>query len=197
MPWESVVNKIDFDIPYLELPKNKRRAEWIFNKILPIIRYKANCTLGCEWLDVGAGDGGYMRELIRKTNRLKTSEVDLDVDRYEFGDGKFDLVTSIDVIEHLYNPLFHLLEVRRILKDDGILILNTCNDYSLIYKVEHLLSRKYKGHFHQFSKFDLRCILKRAGFKILEFRKYFRPTSGTIARISQKEFIIVCQKDNQ
>jgi hypothetical protein len=68
--------------------------------------------------------------------------------------------------------------------------LTTPNDYSLIYKAEHLLSRKCRPHFHQFSERDLRDILERGGFKIRVIKKFFRSRSGTIARISRNGFFV-------
>lgn len=192
---EILPNKIDYDIPFLALKQNRKRAEGLNDKIgdiiLDIIGFN---YIKQQWLDDGKV-GGYMRELLLRYHpKLAYTDIDLDTTPYPYQDSTFNIITSLDVIEHLYNPLFHLLELHRVLSPDGILVLNTANDYSLIYKVEHLLSRKYKGHFHQFSEFDLRCILERAGSNIISFKKYFSPTSGTIARISRKEFIVVCKK---
>lgn len=143
------------------------------------------------WLDVGAGES-YMREqLIKKTGLdLQTSDIDLDIEPYPFENGTFKTITSFEVLEHLFNPLFHLFELKRVLTDDGNLYLTTPNDYSLIYKVEHALSRKYRPHFHQFSERDLEDIFKRAGFNVISIRKFFRSASGTIARISRNGFFV-------
>ena len=64
------------------------------------------------------------------------------------------------------------------------------NDYSLIYKVEHLLSRKYHPHFHQFTSHDLQIILTLAGFKIKTIKKCFRGSSGMVARFSRNDFLV-------
>jgi len=196
---ELVIDKSKYDQSYLGSAADKRHVSWVMERVREIIsaRYKLSrlmTIVGLAVLDVGKV-GGLMRgELEWLFGSIHSSGVDLDEERFDFRDGSMDVVTSIDVIEHLYNPLFHLLECKRVLREGGIMILDTCNDSSLIYKVEHILGLKYSGHFHQFSEWDMRCILGRAGFKILEFKKYFRPTSGTIARISRKEMIIVCQK---
>ena len=69
--------------------------------------------------------------------------------------------------------------------------LTTPNDYSLIYKAEHLLSRKYPPHFHQFNEKDLRDILARAGFRIVLLHKFIRGTrTGTLSRISRNCFFV-------
>jgi SAM-dependent methyltransferase len=151
-----------------------------------------SCT---PWLDVGAG-ASYMRDLLPLyvTHDDKT---DLDNYQYTYSRGKFGLITSFEVIEHLFNPLFHLEELHRVLHRGGNLIIATPNDYSLIYKAEHLLSRKYRPHFHQFSERDMRDILKLAGFRVVTLRKYFGSRSGTLARISRNGLFIHCVKDNE
>lgn len=163
---------------------------------IPVFFFGEREVIGSPVLDVGLG-GSYMRN--RLTENLGnlgiyTSEVDLDVERFEYGDGFFKSVTSFEVIEHLYNPLFHLQEVHRVLRDSGTLYLTTPNDYSLIYKAEHLLSRKYRPHFHQFSERDLRDILEQAGFEVQRLKKFFRSNTGTLARICRNGLYVKARK---
>jgi SAM-dependent methyltransferase len=102
-------------------------------------------------------------------------------------------VTSFEIIEHLYNPLHYLMEVGRVLRLDGVLYLTTPDDWSLIYRINHLRRRKYAPHFHQFTEFDLRQIMARAGFEIVRLERYTRGGSGTLARISMDNFFLVCR----
>ncbi|MBL0061681.1 MAG: hypothetical protein IPP40_09435 [bacterium] len=78
---------------------------------------------------------------------------------------------------------------------DGNLFLVTPNDYSLIYKVEHILSRKYRPHFHQFTERDLRDLFHRAGMRIVHLEKFYKSPSGTIARVSKNGFFMHVRKD--
>jgi cyclopropane fatty-acyl-phospholipid synthase-like methyltransferase len=147
------------------------------------------------WLDVGSGEN-YMRDLMAEKTRknIQSSEIDLDVTPYEFSDNYFLTITSFELLEHLYNPLFHLMELHRVLSPEGNLFLFTPNDYSLIYKVTHLLSRKYAPHFHQFSEKDLRDVMTRAGFKVVIVKKLRRGISGTLARISRDRLFVHAKK---
>lgn len=146
------------------------------------------------WYDVGAGES-YMRNELGSTEYpILFTDIDLDANPLPFEDESMRTVTSFDVLEHLYNPLFHLKELHRVMKTDAILYLVTPNDYSLIYKAEHLLSRKYPPHFHQFSEGDLRNIMGEAGFNIRLLIKYRRGGSGTIARISRNVFFVIAEK---
>jgi SAM-dependent methyltransferase len=138
-------------------------------------------------LDVGCGiefSRRYMPE-------AQTTTCDLDVKRFPHQSDTFKTITSFEVLEHLYNPLFHLAEIKRVLAPNGKLYLTTPNDWSLIYRIEHARGRKYAPHFHQFTEFDLRQIMARAGFSIIHLSKYRRGGSGTIARLSQNLFFVI------
>jgi SAM-dependent methyltransferase len=53
------------------------------------------------------------------------AETDLDVDGLPFSDRTFDIVFSFEVLEHLMNPLWNLMECRRVLKDRGTIYVTT------------------------------------------------------------------------
>lgn len=142
-------------------------------------------------LDVGSGPDHARKYFDWE---VTTSDVDLDTDRFDFADGMFRTISSFEVLEHLYNPLFHLMEVQRVLHPGGRFYCVTPNDYSLIYKAEHLLERKFAPHFHQFSEYDLQQITARAGLKIEHLEKFTRGPVGTLARISRNVFFMVCSK---
>jgi SAM-dependent methyltransferase len=65
--------------------------------------------------------------------------------RLTLPDKSFDVVVSVEGIEHLENPHSFLREVHRVLKDDGRLILTTPNIVSLRSRVRFLGS----GFFHR------------------------------------------------
>jgi SAM-dependent methyltransferase len=76
------------------------------------------------WLDVGAGES-WLRDQLdeicmqRFGKRVITSEIDLDVEPYPFPDDHFSTITSFELLEHLYNPLFHLQQLHRIIAGGG------------------------------------------------------------------------------
>jgi len=123
------------------------------------------------WLDVGCGES-WMRTRLRKIDEtLHTSTADLDDESYAYPNDYFRTITSFQVIEHLYNPLFHMKEVRRVLHPDGRVFLSTENDNSLLCKTLHLFGWKYRPHFHQFSERDMRDLAERAGFGVRSIKK--------------------------
>lgn len=174
-------------------PFLQRRTQRLLKLFLD---YATKYPLKERWLDVGSGES-YMRDVLREETKLKieVSEVDLDVDPYEFPDNTFQTLTHFEVLEHLFNPLYHVLEMKRIMAPDGNLFLVTPNDYSLIYKAEHLLSRKYRPHFHQFCERDLRDLFHRAGMRIVHLETFYKSPSGTLARVSKNGFFMHVRKD--
>ena len=82
--------------------------------------------------------------------------------------GKFDVVFSYHVIEHLKNPNQFILNARELLKDDGIFILGTPNFDSACAR---LFKKKYrffhdKTHITLFSENSLFRLLDDYGFKV-------------------------------
>jgi hypothetical protein len=71
-------------------------------------------------------------------------------------------ITSFEVIEHLQNPLFYLLNIYKHLSPGGKLILTT--------PVRWCLSNN-KAHFHEFSQDELLFCLKEAGFQTVSIQR--------------------------
>lgn len=84
----------------------------------------------------------------------------VDDEPLPFGDGSFDMVLSFQVIEHVPDPDHYLAEARRVLTDDGVMIVATpdrrtrllpgqrpWNRYHLVEYTPDELSNKLRGHF--------------------------------------------------
>ena len=151
---------------------------------------------GYRFLDIGCGDGKFSSMVKRKYYRvygmegsvmalqkMKANEggvpilVDLDSDFIPIADEVLDLVTCLDVIEHVFDPENLIAEVYRVLKKSGVFILTTPN----IRFIDHIRSILIKGefpktshdkfsydggHIHYFTFKDIRKLLKNNGFKI-------------------------------
>ena len=110
-------------------------------------------------LDIGCGDGNFTMlmaktcgakevygvdisekgvEMARK-NGIKAFKVDVDEEKLPFDDNYFDVVTALEVIEHLFDPDHFLDEVYRVLKPKGIFVLSTPNLASIYNRVALLL----------------------------------------------------------
>ena len=85
-----------------------------------------------------------------------STTVDLDVDILV---GRYDIVTCFEVIEHLFNPLHCLLQIKKVLASDGKLYLSTPR-----YKPHVIWDPQ---HFHEMSSRSIGGLFDRAGFTIL------------------------------
>jgi SAM-dependent methyltransferase len=151
-----------------------------------IQRIKPNGKL----LDVGAGSGiliqaaqelGYEAEGVEPSKWLyeQAQKLNLPVELGIFPQedklrGPYDIVTLVDVIEHVSDPKGLVADIRKVLKPDGILVVVTPDVDSIMAK-----TLKYKwwhfriAHIGYFNKKNLNLVMKRAGFDSF---KMMRPT---------------------
>lgn len=104
--------------------------------------------------------------LFAKEYDKKTSHVQSVGENLPFKDQTFSIILCINVLDHVYSPSALLHEVRRCLKNDGILImyLQTFKAPSIIRKAMNHLD---KPHPHHFNCDDVSFILKQAELRIL------------------------------
>lgn len=151
------------------------------------LRFVERYKKGGRLLDVGAGNG-YFLELARSAGweiyGTESSQYCMDYcnknfgialfncqpEHTPFGDRYFDIVTMWHVIEHLRDPIGSLIEVWRILKDDGLLFLLTPNVKFLLNYIKGLKSMsdiEVSEHLYHFSKKTLVILLEKADFRII------------------------------
>jgi SAM-dependent methyltransferase len=85
-------------------------------------------TLSGKALDLGVANP--FTPILNKTypdlEIVNTAEnLNFDLAQLPFPEKSFDCIFSFEVLEHLMNPLWNLLECRRVLKDDGTIYLTT------------------------------------------------------------------------
>lgn len=147
-------------------------------KILSLVEIKKTGKL----LDIGCGPGTFLLQMknrgydvcgvdissqaCRIARRKKLKIYSGELKRHRFPSKSFDIVTLWHVFEHLYNPSDTLKEIRRILKDDGILIMETPNINCFSFEIFrgyhfHLDSPRHLYHWTQNS---MKLILNKNGF---------------------------------
>jgi len=87
---------------------------------------------------------------------VQSQTIDISSEKLKFQDDQFDTVICLEVFEHLQNPYHALLEIQRVLKPKGKLIISVPN-----YLGGHLMI--YPG---LITKKFFRSFLKQNGFKI-------------------------------
>ncbi|MEX2596168.1 MAG: class I SAM-dependent methyltransferase [Salibacteraceae bacterium] len=145
---------------------------------------------GGKLLDIGAGSGilvqaalelGYDAEGVEPSKWLhkQAQKLNLPVELGIFPQedrlkGPYDVVTLVDVIEHVGDPKGLVKSIREVLKEDGILIVVTPDVDSVMAK-----TLKYKwwhfriAHIGYFNKKNLNLVMEKAGFSVF---KLMRPT---------------------
>lgn len=68
---------------------------------------------------------------------------DFNMDRYPYADGTFNVITAVEVIEHLENPFHFIREISRILADGGVFIMTTPNPSHIFNKILFFVREKF------------------------------------------------------
>jgi SAM-dependent methyltransferase len=124
-------------------------------------------------LDVGCGQKPYAAlfksseyiglEIDTPENRrTKKADCFYDGSRFPFSDQEFDSVVVNEVFEHVFNPVEFLMEIKRVLKPGGMLLMTVpfCWD-------EHEQPHDYA----RYSSFGLMATVEKQGFTVIEHRK--------------------------
>lgn len=157
----------------------ERYAEWL---------ERAEREVGSgRLLEVGAGSGGLVRVALSRgwsvdATEISESGVELlrrtgarvfvgDLGDAAYGEGTFDLVVSLEVLEHLPQPRSHLRELHCVLRSGGLLLLTTPNFNGLSRRLLGLRWRVIDPeHLGYFNPSALRRALRDSGFTVSDMR---------------------------
>ncbi|KKS26427.1 MAG: Methyltransferase type 11 [Parcubacteria group bacterium GW2011_GWC2_42_6] len=124
-------------------------------------------------LDLGCGSGKYAKYFKQRIGfDMKPGQgVDVvgDAHQLPFEDEKFDTILCAEVLEHLREPAKAIVEMRRVLKKGGLLILSTRFIFPL---------HDTPGDFWRFTKYGLKELFK--GWEIIELTE----EEGTIKTLA-------------
>lgn len=132
--YEEVLNEyVNFDKKWLDLGCGQH--------ILPLWRSEAEGNLVKRSKTIVGLDYDYHSLKMHKNISLKVRG---DVTKLPFKDNSFDLVTANMVVEHLTMPENQFLEIKRILRSDGIFIFHTPNNLGYTTVLSKLIPKKMK-----------------------------------------------------
>ena len=101
----------------------------------------------------------------------------------------FDIAISMDVIEHVIDPVKYLKEVYKILKPGGVLLLGTPNGL-IANKNKCIIKTHSKFHIMEYTPNELSFFLQSAGFRPVEFYANKNVAGGGYDISTTKKFII-------
>ena len=128
-------------------------------------------------LDVGCGTGGTMG-LLEQYGDVTGVDISPKAVKYcqeqgrprlcladggnlPFAENSFDLVTALDLLEHLEQESAGLREMRRVLKDDGRVVLVVPAFMFLWSEFD-----RFSGHYRRYDKADFKRAVEEAGFEV-------------------------------
>ncbi len=110
-------------------------------------------------------------------NYKEVQNVDLNTCKLPYPDEFFDTITMGCVLAHVTNPFGLLVELHRVLKKDGVLVLSTpnpnyywenvVNTFFHFFK-NRVAKSKFEEHFFEFSRYNMRMIASRSGFEVFD-----------------------------
>ena len=72
-------------------------------------------------------------------------QIDLDAGRVPLPDASAEVVVAVETIEHLENPRAFFRELRRLVKPDGLILVTTPNQLSLLSKLTFLTKNQFNA----------------------------------------------------
>lgn len=145
---------------------------------------KYNPKKDLKILDCGCGRG-IASQILKESGYINVIGIDIDKNALKYARGicsvremdcqnfifppkTFDVVLALNIIEHLQNPRKFLIGVRKILKDDGILILSLPNTNFLRIFLGRTIA--IPEHIHYWSYKAFKEFLENRHFKVLEMK---------------------------
>lgn len=117
----------------------------------------------CQWCQEHYGFGIYPGDLFTS---------------HQFDNEFLDAVTLWDVLEHVPDPTKNLQEIHRILKKNGLLVVNYPDIGSWLSK---LMGRRWifllSVHLYYFNRKTIRKMLEKNGFEVIKIKPHFQKLS--------------------
>jgi SAM-dependent methyltransferase len=146
---------------------------------------------GSRALDIGTAGGAFLEaatefgydaygmepsQYLVEQGRLRGLKVDQGtIDEHQFEPASFDLICLWDVLEHLTDPKAALTEVARLLKPDGVVLINYPDIGTLQAR---LAGRRFwwilSVHLQHFDRRSIRDICSRVGLEAFHFGRYWQ-----------------------
>ena len=143
-------------------------------------------------LDIGSGNGGFLYAL-NEVKGVRGIGVEIDKTAVEFSKNtlnlniqlntfknfdyagkKFDVVTMFEYFEHELDPNYTLKKVKKLLKENGLLVIELPNIESFLFKIfgKNWVNLDLPRHVFHYSPITITKILKKNGYEIIKIEQY-------------------------
>lgn len=175
--YDAEENRLYFEKQQTQLPDNLHALR-VLNELCPkrgnLLEIGSFCGIFLNrirqdgWTVSGLDPDRSAAQYARKTYGLNIVNAVLPCP--ELPTQNYDAVVMLHVIEHMPDPSENLVDIYRILKPGGVLVVETPRFDSLIFKIlgrrERSLSNCY-GHIQFFTVPSLRAMLEKCGFEVV------------------------------
>jgi methionine biosynthesis protein MetW len=162
----------------------------VYRRIFPKIENKRILDLGCSSGIISSTyvnankvfgvDKEFQSLKKAKTKKLFVVQQNLDKE-LAFKNNSFDFVICTDVLEHLINTAELIREINRILKKEGLLLINVPNELNFFNRIKILFGMSFVNknwfseieeynypHLRFFTRKGLKKLLEKNNFKIIK-----------------------------
>jgi len=181
---------------------NEENKTQIMRLLLSPLKFIIRGTLlkkNTKLLDIGGGSGQFlyeMRELGMNVCGIEPGDFDkesntkyklniknVDLIKAKYPEDSFDLITMNHVLEHVNNPNETVMEIKKVLRKDGTLIIGIPNTNSLARKIfgKNWLAYDVPRHLFNYSGKNLNPLLEKNGFRISKIRYNSRPNQFVVS----------------
>lgn len=190
-----VIEQVPVDYYQRGIKKNLLQRIWHTNKLKVILQLMP--VVPKKVLDVGCASGWFVSKIADEFPSAQCYGIDIygraieygkkmypkiqffvaDAHKLPFKNRAFDVVICTEVLEHVANPKDVVLEIRRVLKDKGVGIIEL-DSGSILFTLLWFIWRKFKGrvwndaHLRRFSITNLECYMSSCQFKVIKKKAF-------------------------
>lgn len=168
---------VDYLFELISPNRTIRQYEW--SGLLEVIRQSRSVNGNTRWLDFGCGNGGLVRYVKEHANcsiqgfeegwiagKARSFGIPI-LSREELSglEGSFDIVTAIEVLEHVPDPIVELKRIRSLLKPGGLFFFTTGNAAPYANRIREWSYVVPEVHISFYEPSTIAFALEQAGFQ--------------------------------
>lgn len=150
-------------------------------------------------IDVGCGKGDFLKYLRKINPDIELYGIDFIDNQHaginfikgdildDFVEGKFDVIFSLEVIEHIDKPNLFIKKIKEVLLPQGVVFIATVNNNGLLYRIARFLdkigahsayNRLYSyHHLDHYTNRSLKTLMELNGFEVIKQMNHNYPLS--------------------